>query len=56
MRTITRFKALHKNPKMFWNKLKAFMDEKELDFLERKVRSEKGETQIMKSNHKFLLR
>ena len=27
------------------------MDEKELDFLERKVRSEKGEAQIMKWNH-----
>ena len=32
---------------MFWNKLKAFMDEKELDFLERKVRAEKGETRTL---------
>merc|ERR1711917_170355 len=45
-------KALHKNPKLFWNKLKAFMDEKELDFLERKVRSENDRIKAVKEMQK----
>jgi len=45
-------KALHKNPKLFWNKLKSFMDEKELDFLERKVRSEKDRIKAVKQMQK----